>query len=130
MNRVLKTCLIGLAFYAVLLWVSVGLVKPRIESRLNEKLIDELDEIGDQVDDELDEFDEIDVDDEVDDDCNNKMVFDEYDEIDDIQLEGQEVIYDFIFENDEIEVVVQVVYLPDDDDDDIHIDDYDEICID
>ena len=46
MNRVLKTCLIGLAFYAVLLWVSVGLVKPRIESRLNEKLIDELDEIG------------------------------------------------------------------------------------
>ena len=28
------------------LWVSVGLVKPRIESRLNEKLIDELDEIG------------------------------------------------------------------------------------
>jgi len=46
MNRVLKTCLIGLAFYAVLLWVSVGLVKPRIESRLNEKIIDELDEIG------------------------------------------------------------------------------------
>ena len=73
---------------------------------------------------------EVQVDDEVDDDCNNKMVFDEYDEIDDIQLEGQEVIYDFIFENDEIEVVVQVVYLPDDDDDDIHIDDYDEICID
>ncbi|NCG26705.1 MAG: OmpA family protein [Verrucomicrobiales bacterium] len=47
MNRVLKTCLIGLAFYAVLLWVSVGLLKPRIELQLNEKLISELDEIGD-----------------------------------------------------------------------------------
>ncbi|MDB4720611.1 OmpA family protein [Verrucomicrobiales bacterium] len=47
MNRVLKTCLIGLAFYAVLLWVSAGLLKPRIELQLNEKLISELDEIGD-----------------------------------------------------------------------------------
>ena len=47
MNRVLKTCLIGLVFYAVLLWASVGLLKPRIELQLNEKLISELDEIGD-----------------------------------------------------------------------------------
>ena len=47
MNRVLKTCLIGLAFYAVLLWVSVGLLKPRIELQLNGKIINELDEIGD-----------------------------------------------------------------------------------
>ena len=47
MNRILKTCLIGLAFYALLLWASVGLLKPRIELQLNEKLISELDEIGD-----------------------------------------------------------------------------------
>ena len=47
MNRVLKTCLIGLAFYAVLLWASVGLLKPRIELQLNEKLINELDEVAD-----------------------------------------------------------------------------------
>jgi hypothetical protein len=47
MNRILKTCLIGLAFYVLLLWASVGLLKPRIELQLNEKLISELDDIGD-----------------------------------------------------------------------------------
>ena len=47
MNRILKTCLIGLAFYVLLLWASVGPLKPRIELQLNEKLISELDDIGD-----------------------------------------------------------------------------------
>ena len=47
MNRILKTCLVGFAFYGVLLWVSVGLLKPRIELQLNEGIINELDNVAD-----------------------------------------------------------------------------------
>ena len=47
MNRILKTCLVGFAFYGVLLWASVGLLKPRIELQLNEGIINELDNVAD-----------------------------------------------------------------------------------
>ena len=47
MNRILKICLVGFAFYGVLLWVSVGLLKPRIELQLNEGIINELDNVAD-----------------------------------------------------------------------------------